>query len=233
MEQATQQNRENYRSYVITRHYSMIGEHDEKPSSQVTAEISFVPPRQKEFRILQAVGSSRGEGIVRNILEHDVKATASGDSPGSVDRQNYDFTYAGEQVLDGNACFLLSLQPKRKEKNLVVGRAWVDQKTFLIRRVQGTLAKSPSWWIKTVEVTLDFGSAGGMWLHTASKAVADMRIFGPHTLTERALSIQAGSTVAQVIAPDRFLQGTTSGSASARPARKRPHPDAVLGAMQH
>ncbi len=230
MQQAAQQNRERYRAYNLTRHYTIFGEHDQSPSSDVVAEIRFIPPRSKEFTITSASGSSRGESTVRKILEHDAQVTASGESPGSIDRDNYDFTYLGEQALDGAPCFVLGLQPKRNEKSLVSGKAWVDQKTFLVRRVQGRLAKSPSWWLKSVEVTLDFGDAAGMWLPTASRAVADVRIFGPHTLTERALSIRAGATSAQLVPPDRFLRAT----ALPRPAaRRRPHPDAIIGTVEH
>jgi hypothetical protein len=103
----------------------------------------------------------------------------------AITRENYEFTYAGESVLDGQQCYLMELKPKRKEKDLIVGEAWVDKQSFLIRRIEGEIAKPPSWWLKQVRINLSFADLEGTWLQTTMKAVADVRIFGPHTLTSR------------------------------------------------
>jgi Outer membrane lipoprotein-sorting protein len=201
MDQAARQNRESYRAYVITREFRMYGGPEQKPSATVLAEVSFVPPKTKDYRITDAQGSSRGETVVRHILEGEQKAAATGQAPGAVNSENYNFQFQGEQRLDGHDCYLLGLNPKRKEKSLIIGRAWVDKDTYLVRRVQGQLAKMPSWWIKSAEVTLDFGEVSGMWLQTHTRAVADVRIVGPHTLQEDAVKIRAGSLVAETIPP--------------------------------
>lgn len=204
LEQSALANRDHYRPYVLTREYLMYGgQVQETPSSEVLAEITFVPPTSKEYKILQARGSSRGEGVVRHILESESKAAATGSAPGAVTRENYDFTYMGEAALDRHGCYILGLQPKRKDKNLVVGRAWIDQQTFLVRRIQGHMAKLPSWWLKSVDVTLDFSEAGGMWLQTRTKAVAEVRVFGTHVLTAQSVNFQPADTVARNLAPGR------------------------------
>lgn len=198
LEQAALANRDNYRPYVLTRQYLMYGgEEQQKPSSEVLARITFVPPTTKEYEIVEAHGSSRGEGVVKHILENEAKATQRGDAPGAVSRDNYIFTYLGQSSLDGHPCYILGLQPKRKEKNLVIGRAWVDGQTFLVRRVEGQMSKLPSWWLKSVYVTLDFNEAGGMWIQTGTKAVADVRIFGTHLLTAQAVNFQSDAALAR------------------------------------
>ena len=219
MEQAAQENRQNYRAYVITREYRLYGGDQQKPSSQVMAEVSFVPPTSQEFKITESNGSSRGETVVRRILESEQKDAENGQARGAVTRNNYDFTLLGEQQLDGHQCYLLGLMPKRKEKNLLIGSAWVDKNTYLVRRVHGQMAKMPSWWMKSVDVTLDFGEAGGMWLHTSTKAKAEVRVFGPHTLIENALKVRTGETVAE-------LTRTQPRS------KRRFRPEAVLGAVE-
>lgn len=220
MEQAAQENRQNYRAYVITREYRLYGGDQQKPSSKVMAEVSFVPPTSQEFKITQSNGSSRGETVVRRILESEQKDAVSGQARGAVTRNNYDFTLLGEQQLDGHQCYVLGLKPKRKEKNLLIGSAWVDKNTYLVRRVQGQMAKMPSWWMKSVEVTLDFGEAGGMWLHTRTKAKAEVRIFGPHTLTENALKVRTGEAVAELT------------RTQPRTKRRFHNPEVVLGAIE-
>ncbi len=219
MEQAAKENRERYRAYVITREYRMYAANEQKPSSTVFADVSFVPPTTKDFKITETEGSSRGESVVRHILEHEQKATETGQAPGAVSSDNYDFGFLGEQVLDGHRCYVLGLHPKRREKSLVNGRAWVDANSYLVRRVEGEMSKMPSWWLKSVHVLLDFGDAGGMWLQTHTDARADVRIFGPHTLTENAVKIRTGATVAAV---------TPRGAR--RPFRRS---DAIIGAFEH
>ncbi len=222
MEQAARENRESYRAYVITRDYRLYGSGDKQPQSEVIAEISFVPPTSTEYRIERRTGSSRGESVVRRILDSQRKDATSGGSPAAVTRENYEFTLLGEQKLQGGDCYVLGLQPKRKEKSLLIGRAWVDRNTYLVRRVQGQMSKTPSWWVKSAEVMLDFGNVEGMWLHTRTRATADVRLFGRHTLTENAVKIRTGTTAAALIRQ--------------RPSevrRRFRRPEAVLGTMEH
>jgi Outer membrane lipoprotein-sorting protein len=221
MEQAARENREHYRAYIVTRNYRLFGGSEQNPSSEVMADISFVPPATKDFTITQKKGSSRGEAVVRRILESERKDTASGQAPGAVTHENYDFTFIGEQRLDGNDCYLLGLKPKRKEKNVLIGRAWVDKNSYLVRRVQGDMVKMPSWWVKAAQVTLEFGDVNGMWLQMRTKATADVRIFGPHTLTGQALKVRTGESVAELTAPQP--------KAARRPFR----PGTVLGTIEH
>ena len=219
MEQASRENRERYRAYVITREYRLYGSGDQNPSSKVSADVSFVPPNTKEFTITKSEGSSRGETIVQHILEAEQKNAATGQS--ALSRDNYDFKLEGEGALDGHDCFVLGLNPKRKEKSLIIGLAWVDKNTYLVHRMQGQLAKMPSWWIKSVEVTVDFSDVSGMWLHTHTSASANVRIVGQQTLQENAVKIRAGAMVAD--ATPRRLK------TARRPVRR---PQAIIGSFQ-
>ncbi len=220
MEQAARENRDRYKAYIITREYRMYGGDAQKPGSKVVADISFVPPKTKEFKITEAEGSPRGENVVRHILESEQKATETGQAPGAVVSDNYEFTFAGEQSIDGHPCYVLGLNPKRKEKSLIVGQAWVDEQTYLVRRVQGEMAKMPSWWIKSVQVTLDFNEVQGMWMQTSTVAHADVRVFGPHTLQENAVKLRTGSAVAEL--------GNKN-----KPRRAFRNAEAILGSFEH
>ncbi len=213
MEAAAESNRANYRPYVITRDYLFFESGSDTPGSEVKAEVSFVPPDKKEFRITESKGSSRAEKVVRNILENESKAAATGRAPGAVSTENYTFTYLGEGQFEGNACFILGLQPHEAAKSLVVGRAWVDKRTYLVHRIDGEMSKLPSWWLKSVHLTLDFGDLDGMWIQKATRAVAEVRIFGTHVMNERAINFESGPAVAK----------------SARP-RSRSRADYALGA---
>jgi hypothetical protein len=209
IEQAALQNRAHYRPYVMTRVYRLYGAQDTKPKSEVKAEISFVPPSHQDYKILQADGNSHGESIVRHLLDDQGKAAATGRAPGAISRENYDFRYVGEARLDGSDCYVVQLLPKREEKSLIAGRAWIDKTTYLVRRIDGEMSKMPSWWLKSVHVTLDFGSFDGMWLQQGTTAVADVRIVGVHTFTSKAIGLESGGVDAFKMhpAPGRRSRG--------------------------
>lgn len=220
MEQAAQANREHYRAYEVTREYRLYGADEKTPSSQVMAEINFVPPATKDYKILESRGSSRGEGVVRHLLDHERKAAADGNAPGAFTSENYNFSLLGEDKVEKHDCYVLKLEPKSKATNLIDGRAWVDKDTYLVRRVEGEMAKLPSWWLKSVHVTLNFSDVDGMWLQSSTRAVAEVRIFGRHTFLSHDVSYRTSDAVAQ----NRVL----------RPRRVRSAaPQAVLGAAIH
>ena len=119
-------------------------------------------------------------------------------------RDNYDFTLMSDTVLDGRPCYVLGLKPKRKEKDLVSGSAWVDKSSFLILHLEGETAKTPSWWLKSVRIKLSFGDVSGVWLQTSMEAVSDVRLLGLHTLRSRILDYRGSDISASIkLAPTR------------------------------
>ncbi len=186
-------------AYQVIREYRLFGTKDSKANSEVIAEVNFRPPARGDYRIQQSSGSDRGLQVVRRLLDHESER-ASQDSKArtALNRDNYDFNYIGEAVLDGQSCYVVELRPKRKEKELIAGQAWVDEHSFQVRQIEGELAKSPSWWIKDVRVKLGFADRGGTWMQTDMQAVADVRIAGPHTLTSRMVDYRTADQVASV-----------------------------------
>ncbi len=186
-------------SYQVIREYRLFGAHDSKANSEVIAEVNFRPPARGDYRIQQSSGSDRGLEVVRRLLDHEAeRASQNYKARTALNRDNYDFNYIGEAILDGQSCYVVELKPKRKEKELISGQAWVDQHSFLVRHIEGELARSPSWWIKKVHVKLAFDDRGGTWMQTDMEAVADVRIVGPHTLTARMLDYRTADQVASI-----------------------------------
>jgi len=65
-----------------------------------------------------------------------------------------------------------------------------------VRQVQGEPSKSPSFWIKKLNLTLIFSEVQGMWLQTAVHADAEVRMFGRNVLNERDLNYRVGTAMA-------------------------------------
>jgi hypothetical protein len=112
-------------------------------------------------------------------------------------REHYEFTLLGTENLDGHPSYVLGLKPKQKRNDLLIGRAWIDQSTYLPRLIDGDMSKSPSWWLKKVHLRLSFADFGGMWLQDGARAVADVRFLGEHTLTSQAMDYRNAVSVSQ------------------------------------
>jgi outer membrane lipoprotein-sorting protein len=200
-------------SYQVIREYRLSGEKGSNPSSEVWAKVDYLPPDHKTFVIQKRVGASRGEDVVRRILQHESQMVAGSGSQATLDNNNYSFGYLGEASIDGSPCYLLSLNPKRKEIDLIRGTAWVDEHSFLVRRVEGQMAKTPSWLLKKVDLKIDFAEMQGTWLQTGMEAVADVRLLGSQTLKSETVEVRIGSLLTQKTPPaDRTGNGKTNRS---------------------
>jgi hypothetical protein len=168
------------RSYTVLRNYELVNGKKPENSSEVQAEVSYSPPDTKEYAIRATSGSGGGERVVRRVLEHEVQMASSW-KEAALTPENYNFQLLGRESVDGHECFVLKRTPRRDSKDLVHGRAWVDAQNFNVRRVEGAV-KPPSWWLKHVQITMQFSQVMGMWLQTAFIAKADVRFLGEQTL---------------------------------------------------
>lgn len=218
------QNRAAARPYSMVREYRLFAsETAEKPDSVVVARVQFLPPETTQYAILSSSGSSRGLGIVRRILNDESEIKKEPQSYG-INPENYNFAFEGQEAVDGHTCYVLALVPQRKDHRLLNGRAWVDAESFQIRQIQGEPAKSPSWWLKRVQLTMRYGDIGGVWAPLATQAVADVRWFGKRVFTSRELSGQVGSTVADARAPQPKIYYS-------RPLPSNPHGRRPVGSI--
>jgi hypothetical protein len=154
---------------------------DKKPTSEVMAQINFVPPDKKAYKITQARGNSRGAKMVRELLDRETESAKKGKGS-EVNRTNYDFVFLRQENFGDVPEYVLGTLPKRKDRNLLRGQIWVDASTFRIRRIEGVPAKSPSFWLKNIHITLQFAQLGGMWVPVTFDAVATVRLLGQYTL---------------------------------------------------
>lgn len=200
MAQARAENQAFLKPYTVTRLYVLVGKDEHNQKSEVTAEVSFVPPNVKKYVIKQTEGSGLGERIVRRMLDGETQIVKD---YGATDYTvaNYGFALEREELLDGQRCYVIALSPKRKDKTLLRGNLWVDAATFRVRRMEADPAKSPSWWLKDPHVIFTYGDVDGMWLQTASEFTTSVRIFGRHTMTSRDVKYEAGVRAATRASP--------------------------------
>ena len=170
----------------MTREYKVFHGYDKQPTSEVTAQIEFAPPDVKTYKIIQATGNSLGEKMVRQLLDLEMEAAKKG-TRSEMSRANYDFVFLRRENFGVVPEYVLGIIPKRKDKHLLRGQVWVDASTFRIRRVEGVPAKSPSFWLKNIHITLQFAPLGGALVPVSVDAIATVRFFGQYTLASRTI----------------------------------------------
>ena len=121
--------------------------------------------------------------VLRALLEGEGEAIARGETGrSSLDHANYTFQADGIDE-DGLANVLLS--PRRRERILVAGRMFLQPEDGRLVRLQGRLAKSPSFWIKNAEITRSYANITGIVVPVALESRAQIRFLGLATLQMR------------------------------------------------
>lgn len=133
--------------------------------------------------------------MVRELLDRETESAKKGKAS-EVNRTNYDFVFLRQENFGDVPEYVLGTLPKRKDRNLLRGQIWVDASTFRIRRIEGVPAKSPSFWIKDIHITLQFADVNGMWIPTSFDAMATVRLLGRYTLA--GLTIPARDSLSTV-----------------------------------
>ncbi len=174
-----QENKARVKAYTVKRDYELLDK-ESNPKAQVIATITVLSADQKQYFIESSSGGM-GEKVLRDILNKETEPVSQADRK-EVTRENYNFELLGQEALDGHNCYVISLVPKREDRELIKGKMWVDATTYNVRRVEGNPGKSPSWWIRDLHIVMNFTSVDGMWMHTGTHAVADVRFKGKYVM---------------------------------------------------
>jgi hypothetical protein len=135
------------------------------------------------------------------MLEHETDIVKNHDST-EMSLANYEFRLVREEQCSGRRCFVLAINPRRKDKTLLRGHIWVDAATYLLHRTEGEPAKGPSWWLRDSSIVFTYGDVGGMWLQIASESTANVRFVGRYTMLSQDIEYtlgKAGETAANVL----------------------------------
>jgi hypothetical protein len=183
-----QENKAHLRTFTVKRQYQLLDK-ESQPKAEIVASITYHPPGQNQYRIERSSGGL-GEKVLHDILVKETEP-AKDSQHRELSRDNYDFQFVREEALDGVRCYVLAMNPRRDEKDLVRGQVWVDAQSYKVRRVEGKPVKSPSWWLRDTSILMTFADINGMWLRTATYAVSNLRFKGRYTMVSRDIEYHA------------------------------------------
>jgi hypothetical protein len=114
--------------------------------------------------------------VLRKLLEREREIVAAGEAGrGELSTDNYRFEEGGRSA-DGARYVLL--KPKREDVLLVDGRMVLDESGTEVRRVEGRLAKNPSFWTSLVNVIREFASLDGVRVPVSVESIAKIKMAG-------------------------------------------------------
>ena len=123
--------------------------------------------------------AERGSNTVRNkvlrtLLKREQELIAKGDfGRGDLTADNYEF---GQETSGPDGRYI-PIKPKRKDSMLLEGRMVLSSDGELLR-VEGLLAKSPSFWTSQVEVTRRYARVDGVRVPIAVESIAKVKFAG-------------------------------------------------------
>jgi hypothetical protein len=140
----------------------------------------YSPRTGFRYDVTDEEGSGAITKALRAVLDGERDIIANGQSArSSLDRANYTFEPSG---IDEEGLANILLSPRRKERELVAGRMFLAPEEGRLVRLEGRLAKNPSFWVTNVEVLWSYDRIYGAIVPVSLKSNAHVRFLGPATM---------------------------------------------------
>jgi hypothetical protein len=118
--------------------------------------------------------------LLRSLLDEEQRLVATGSGPRvAISPANYQFTPNG---INEEGLAVVALKPLRKDRALIVGHMFLTPLEGHLVRVEGRLAKNPSFWISRVNVVRSYRPINGVMMPVLLETTAQLRLLGSSEL---------------------------------------------------
>lgn len=118
--------------------------------------------------------------VLRSLLDEEQRLIAiRGAAGAAISRANYQFRPEGVTE-EGLAA--VALKPLRKDRALIIGQILLTPVEGDLVRVEGRLAKNPSFWVTRVNVVRSYRRINAVLMPVLLETTAQLRLFGSSTL---------------------------------------------------
>jgi len=145
---------------------------------------TYSAPNKRDYSVVSESGSKLLLNRVLLRLLDSEKQAFENKQRIELSPANYQFALLGtESMPGGNTCYVLSVKPRKDNQFLYDGKIWVEGKDFSIMRMEGSPAKSPSFWIRDTQIQSKWEKIGDFWFIAHNRSVSHIRMGGMATLT--------------------------------------------------
>jgi hypothetical protein len=163
-----------------TRHLE-AGTVSGKHRGWMNVETTLTPSGVFTWHVIDEGGSERTrDKVFRGVLEAEEQAwREGGHDAAALSLENYEIV-----PIDGANGLRFELKPRRNDEKLITGTLTVDADGHPVL-LEGKLAKSPSFWVRSVTVVRRYARFGGVSLPVVVESLADVKIFGKSSFSMR------------------------------------------------
>ena len=178
---------------ALTRYIVSLGQSD--PFLESSVDIYAALPgldkrghmhaiRREGYQAVEIDGDSTVKHqVIARYLEAEQQAQALPPSSVAITPANYRFRYAGSVSSDESTVYVFEITPKKKRTGLMRGQVWIDGGTGLVVRQSGRLVKSPSIFLRRIDITRETTLGNGFPVSRTTHLVVNTRLFGQAELT--------------------------------------------------
>jgi hypothetical protein len=162
----------------------------------------FYAPKSLAFKAIDFAGDNFVKtNVIARLLQSEVDHTQKGESQTiAITSDNYKFNYKGVDEIAGQPVHVFQVRPRQKRPGLFKGKVYLDVYTGMMRRSEGQMVKSPSFFVKKIEFTQDYAQVDGFNLVSHVHTTAQARIVGK-TVVDITHSDYQARSFAQLHAP--------------------------------
>lgn len=175
----------------------------------------FQAPRSLAFAALQFAGDGFIKtNVITRLLQSEVDHVQKGEgSQTAITAENYRFSYKGTETSGRTVSYIYHVKPRHKRPGLFKGSIRVDAATGRLRRAEGQIVKSPSFFVKKIEFVQEYGECGQFSLPVHIHSEARTRLLG-RAVVEMFHSDYRAITVAELQAASGSSASGVGGSSS-------------------
>ena len=146
----------------------------------IEVQTSFAPASGLAYQVIAEGGSGYIRGrVLRSLLDEEQRLLALKGTSAAISAANYRFR-PGAMTEEGLA--VIGLQPLRKDRSLIAGQMLLTPDAGQLVRIEGRLAKNPSFWVSRVEVVRSYRCVNGAFLPVSLETTAQLRLLGSSKL---------------------------------------------------
>jgi hypothetical protein len=162
----------------------------------------FIAPKTLLFTPVRFVGDGFVKSnIIARLLQAEVDHVSKDESARTaIVETNYKFSYKGVGEIDGRPMHVFHVKPRGKRPGLFKGRIYLDASTGSLRRAEGTLVKTQSFFVKKVEFVQDYKDLGGYTFPVHARSLAKTRLVGRAVVEIATDGYELSSTTASAAA---------------------------------
>jgi len=154
-----------------------------------------LPGEKPHYDFLEISGDRTVKNLViARYISATERASALPASSVAITPANYEIHYAGRVCVGERPAYAFRITPRKKREGLLNAVLWLDSETGIAVRESGYVAKSPSVFLKRVNLTRENELHNGTIEARITHIVAETRLIGPARLVivERPASDESG-----------------------------------------